>query len=126
MSLEIKKAENNDYSRGVVKVNFYSAAYVYGGSFGNCQTFTVNKFEKIPKEKYYNFFIESVKFFNNERKQCVIDIKTQLCETVEKEFISLDIPFQKLPYISTNDSSMCIYILNLKNIKPKDENIKLS
>lgn len=112
-NLNLKTVVVVDQYPHVIKV-FFQDSYLtlIKSPFGNCQTFSINNAKALGHLTEENFFVVLKEIINLMCKhQFVMDLR----EIDQKKIENLISPYaaniQKMPYISTNESKMCLYLV---------------
>ena len=95
-----------------------STIHVYESPFKNCQTFTIggaNRLDLYSKEDMKSLFKKIVDILN--RTQLVIDTNDECTEDILDKINDIAYNIQSMPYKSTNDSSMTLSLIQLKDLK---------
>ena len=102
----------------ILNSNNDSTIHVYESPFKNCQTFTIggaNRLDLYSKEDMKSLFKEIVGILN--RTQLVIDTNDECTEGILDKLNDIAYNIQSMPYKSTNDSSMTLSLIQLKDLK---------
>ena len=95
-----------------------STIHVYESPFKNCQTFTIggaNRLDLYSKEDMKSLFKKIVDILN--RTQLVIDTNDECTEDILDKLNDIAYNIQSMSYKSTNDSSMTLSLIQLKDLK---------
>lgn len=95
-----------------------STIHVYESPFKNCQTFTIggaNRLDLYSKENMKLLFKEIVGILG--RTQLVIDTNDECTEDILSKLNDIAYNIQSMSYKSTNDSSMTLSLIQLKDLK---------